>query len=391
MKLIYSTEDQPFPFPPFLTKFNNIESFQTFRQSTDKDRVIFYYSIHRVYDEQNLEFWKYLKDHSSINLIYDLHGEPASRQTIYEIKKLLQKYNVKKSQLIIIVLDEYQRNFVKTLLEEYFFNDVTVSIWNHWLNSIKVDPISNYEEHRLHKFSFLLRRYSAWRLCLSIELLKRNVLWNNFSFSSLALAGSCANTLTSVPVNTIKEDLKTLNISIDSVVEDYLKKIPLYHNCDYADIDVEANDENKLINLIKTSDFHIIIEKSYVHDYFSIDDHKENMFNDGRFVSEKTYRTLIANRPFIVYSSCNWLKNFKRLGFKTYSPVINEDYDNEVDNAKRLTMIVDEVERICKLPADEYAALVKECQLIADYNYNLVMELYNKEQNINLEQVLCKV
>jgi hypothetical protein len=217
------------------------------------------------------------------------------------------------------------------------------------------------------------------------------VLWNNFSFSSLALAGSCANTLTSVPVNAIKEDLKTLNISTDIVVEDYLKKIPLYHNCDYADIDVEVNDENKLINLIKTSDFHIIIEKSYVHDYFSIDDHKENMFNDGRFVSEKTYRTLIANRPFIVYSSCNWLKNFKRLGFKTYSPVINEDYDNEVDNAKRLTMIVDEVERICKLPADEYAALVKECQLIADYNYNLVMELYNKEQNINLEQVLCKV
>jgi hypothetical protein len=386
MKLIYSTADNR--RSPFLNRFGKVESFQTFRQSNNTDPVLFYYNIHQIFSEQNIEYWKYLEQHTTINLIYDLHGEPAFRRLLSNIVNSIKEYNIDLSRVIIVAIDNAQKIHIEKLLREYKARAVKVIVWNHWLNAL--DCRIEFQ-NRQTKFNFLLRRYSAWRLLLPIKLLERKILWDNFSFTCLASKESYSSSLDSVSIEFALSEMQSLNESIDSDGKEFLKKLPVYHNCKYTDIDVKKNDESKLIKLIKSSDFHLLIEKSYVHDWIDLNDIVLHNEDDGHFISEKTYRVLIANRPFIVYSTQDWLKRFKRQGYKTYSPFINEDYDNEVDNAKRLTMIVDEVERICKLPADEYAALVKECQLIAHYNYNLVMELYNKEQNINLEQVLCKV
>jgi hypothetical protein len=390
MKLIYST---PVGYlPPFLSKFKNLEHFQSFQSSINSDRVFFYYNTHQDFEDRNTDYWKYLEQHSDIKLIYDLHGEPSFRRSIFEIIDSIKEYNIDLSRVIIIAIDNAQKIHIEKLLREHKARAIRIIVWNHWLNTLNRDAVlPSQSSFRKTKFNFLLRRYAAWRLLLPIKLLERNILWDNFSFTCLASPESYSASLDSAPVEFALSQIQSLNESINSEGKEFLKKIPVYHNCKYTDIDVKKNDESKLIKLIKSSDFHLLIEKSYVHDWIDLNDIVLHNEDDGHFISEKTYRVLIANRPFIVYSTQDWLKRFKRQGYKTYSPFINEKYDDEFDNAKRLTMIVDEVERICKLPADEYAALVKECQLIADYNYNLVMELYNKEQNINLEQVLCKV
>jgi hypothetical protein len=390
MKLIYSTPDNR--RSPFLDSFKKAEHFQTFWQSANTDQVSFYYNTHQNFDDQNIDYWKYLEQHCTINLIYDLHGEPAFQRIMHNIVVKIKEYNIDLSRVIIIAIDNAQKIHIGKLLRECKARAIKVVVWNHWLNTLdRNTTLLNKSYTQRTKFNFLLRRYSAWRLLLPIKLLERNILWDNFSFTCLASRESYSANLNAVPIEDALSEMQRLNESINSEGKEFLKKLPVYHNCKYDDIDVSKNNESKLINLIRSSDFHLLIEKSYVHDWINLDDIVLNNEDDGHFISEKTYRVLIANRPFIVYSTQDWLKRFKRQGYKTYSPYINEKYDDEIDNAKRLTMIVDEVERICKLPADEYAALVKECQLIADYNYNLVMELYNKEQNINLEQMLCKV
>lgn len=390
MKLIYSTADDG--RTPFLNRFGKVENFQTFRQSNNTDSVLFYYNIHQIFSEQNREYWKYLEQHTTIGLVYDLHGEPAFRRLISSIVNSIKEHNIDLSRVIIVAIDNAQKIHIEKLLREYKARAVRVIVWNHWLNMLDRKILLHIQQQsRQTKFNFLLRRYSAWRLLLPIKLLERNILWDNFSFTCLASKESYSATLDSVSMKFALSEIQSLNESINSDGKEFLKKLPVYYRCKYTDIDVKKNNEIKLINLIRSSDFHVLIEKSYVHDWIDLNDVVLHDEDDGHFISEKTYRVLIANRPFIVYSTQDWLKRFKRQGYKTYSPFINEKYDDEVDNSKRLKMIVDEVERICKLPADEYATLVKECQLIADYNYNLVMELYNKEQDINLEQVLCKV
>jgi len=53
--------------------------------------------------------------------------------------------------------------------------------------------------------------------------------------------------------------------------------------------------------------------------------------NDCFFVTEKTAKPLMAGRPFIMLGGKHYLKNLRSLGFQTFSPVIDESYD-EIDN-----------------------------------------------------------
>ena len=51
------------------------------------------------------------------------------------------------------------------------------------------------------------------------------------------------------------------------------------------------------------------------------------------FPTEKTAKPMLSNKPFIVLAGKHFLKNLKSLGFKTFSPVIDESYD-EIDDLK---------------------------------------------------------
>ena len=54
------------------------------------------------------------------------------------------------------------------------------------------------------------------------------------------------------------------------------------------------------------------------------------------FPTEKTAKPMLSNKPFIVLAGKHFLKNLKSLGFKTFSPVIDESYD-EIDDLKERT------------------------------------------------------
>ena len=60
-----------------------------------------------------------------------------------------------------------------------------------------------------------------------------------------------------------------------------------------------------------------------------------------------------------------FLSDLRKLGFKTFSPFIDETYDTIVDNEQRRTAIVNEVERITKLNETEYLTLLDNCNTIA--------------------------
>jgi hypothetical protein len=67
-----------------------------------------------------------------------------------------------------------------------------------------------------------------------------------------------------------------------------------------------------------------------------------------------------------------FLEDMQNLGYKTFSPYIDESYDTEVDNYKRLNMIVQEVNRICNLSKEDYDTLISNCKEIAEYNFAIL-------------------
>ena len=97
----------------------------------------------------------------------------------------------------------------------------------------------------------------------------------------------------------------------------------------------------------------------------------------GRFLSEKTFKPIAMKHPFIVVSVPGMLVKLKELGYKTFSPWIDESYDEEQDDNKRLLKIVKEIKRLCELSPDELEIFLAESKKIVEHNFNVLM---NKEK-----------
>ena len=74
--------------------------------------------------------------------------------------------------------------------------------------------------------------------------------------------------------------------------------------------------------------------------------------------TEKTAKPIIAKRPFVVFGSPGHLKALRKLGFKTFSSVIDESYDNEENREKRFQMVIRAMEKVNDLdPVEVYNKL----------------------------------
>jgi hypothetical protein len=72
----------------------------------------------------------------------------------------------------------------------------------------------------------------------------------------------------------------------------------------------------------------------------------------GIVLSEKLFKGFMYRTPFIVYGQHGILKLLKDKGFKTFDWLIDESYDWEIDNIKRLDMIMKEVDKLLNTPFD---------------------------------------
>jgi len=118
------------------------------------------------------------------------------------------------------------------------------------------------------------------------------------------------------------------------------------------------------------SDIHVTIE----HD--RNDELDDDPFSRKHtFVSEKTYKPIIAKKPFIVFSEPGFLDAMRQIGFQTFHPFINEDYDHIRDYDVKIDKIIKEVQRISNLKKEDYENLLEQCQPIVKHNYKVAKKL----------------
>lgn len=96
------------------------------------------------------------------------------------------------------------------------------------------------------------------------------------------------------------------------------------------------------------------------------------------FVTEKTWRSIIARRPFIVMSNLNFLSNIRRLGFKTFHDYWDEYYD-EYSGPNRITEIQKRLKIIASWDADVLSEKLSNMQEILDHNYQTFINLTYKK------------
>lgn len=87
-------------------------------------------------------------------------------------------------------------------------------------------------------------------------------------------------------------------------------------------------------------------------------------------LTEKTFKPICLRMPFVIVGTCGSLKYLRSYGFKTFSDLWDESYDDEVNDIQRIEKIAFTLKTIDILPVDKKQRLFDMAQEICEYNYN---------------------
>jgi hypothetical protein len=336
----------------------------------------YYYDLHqgiKILDSLEDAQWEHLKTDPTAKFLYENCNETFTWILAHQIKSLVDQKQIPANKIFIIVMDEVHKTFLDTGLTQLGVVGVTVGVYNKLMNQTKIPDSFPVTEK---KFSALSRNYRAWRLHLYTELAKRDLLKDfKYSFYNIFPYGEVKY----YSQETMLEDLAKNGFEVNNTVTEWLSAVP------YT-LDVTDNVLNKwgdvTYDAVLSADFHLLIETHYDLSYY-VPGFKEHTGNLRTLapssITEKTNKPIACCKPFIAFSTPYFLEDVRQLGFETFSPYIDESYDLETDNHKRLNMIVNEIERITNLPVDQYKELVKNCHAIAARNQQ---KLLSKKDNL---------
>ena len=94
--------------------------------------------------------------------------------------------------------------------------------------------------------------------------------------------------------------------------------------------------------------------------------------NDYTFFTEKTAKPIIACRLFVIIAGQYYLRNLKKIGFRTFDSVIDESYDLEPDPETRWRMAMEQCDWLCK---QDQCVILKKIMPTVLHNFNLLGRL----------------
>lgn len=95
------------------------------------------------------------------------------------------------------------------------------------------------------------------------------------------------------------------------------------------------------------------------------------------YISEKTLKPIFTYRPFIILGPPGNLKLMQDMGFETFSKWWDESYDDEYDNAKRITKVYEIVKYILNKSYDELNEMYHEMEPTLIHNINQLKNIPN--------------
>jgi hypothetical protein len=117
--------------------------------------------------------------------------------------------------------------------------------------------------------------------------------------------------------------------------------------------------------------------KIYQSSWYSIVCETSDTGYSTNFITEKTGKCLFAKRIFIMFAGAGLLKYLKSFGFQTFhGSIVDESYDNEVNDLKRFKMAWEQIERLYRTdPRDVYA----QFKPVLDHNHELIKQISQQQ------------
>ena len=151
------------------------------------------------------------------------------------------------------------------------------------------------------------------------------------------------------------------------------------NNEEFLKLITETSSLLDIDDLTRIAGFGFENKEIYLNTYLSIVTESIFFQEDANFpsgyLSEKIWKPIGHSQPFILAGPAQSLKHIKeRFGYKTFHPYIDESYDMEYDDFKRLEMIKIEIEKFANKTKEEKDEFLNNVKDICLYNKTLFLK-----------------
>jgi hypothetical protein len=93
-------------------------------------------------------------------------------------------------------------------------------------------------------------------------------------------------------------------------------------------------------------------------------------FGRRQHLTEKTFKAIALEMPFVLMAPAGSLEYLRHYGFRTFASVLDESYDEETDDIRRVERVTGLLKELDQLSAVERQQIHRHCLNTVEYNYN---------------------
>lgn len=305
-------------------------------------------SFFKNIDEKILMLANDTKGYIVFNCFHEGH---ISDLDVKFLEELLIKYKIPKEKFILIY------NSFKTIYTPFPSYNYDTHLAKKSVETFELNEMNKLNKNNIFKkentFHIPIRRLREHR----VQLLEKLFEYDN---------------------DFIKKNL----ISYDVGLENNLQCLELYSkNINFKNHILETKKKNiDDYDIGELSGYGYENKNVYEKSYFTIV--CEAYFKENwNYISEKTYKPIAHQHPFLVLGRPYTLRYLRKIGFKTFSPFIDESYDFEPNDEKRLNMIILEMKKLNSLSQKELDEMIQSLNPILQYNYEYLINI-NKDKKL---------
>lgn len=326
------------------------------------DEAVFNIPFDKMIDQVH---WDHINRDPTSKIIIGFYDDFFHKFNIQNIAETLIKQKVDPSRVYFLTSSTLFTEFARKEFLNYGITTINIQDFNIGLAKTKVSYVAPHRTIK-KKFSILSRNYRDWRLKLYARLVQENLLYKvMYSFSNIDPYVTPNKIFDN---ELLKQILKENNFTIDETLNKWIDNIPYQLGI------VEDKFSDVTYFTIASTHMHILVESHF--DTF-LNYHgprcQERDFAPA-FLTEKTYKVIAQNKPFIAFSTPYFLEGLRELGFKSFNGIINEDYDLIVNDNERLEAVVQEIKRINSLGKKEFNSLIDRTKEITSFNAQKLLE-----------------
>jgi len=332
--------------------------------------------------------WKIKQGKVTLVLCNTAHGYHRNVDLIY--RHVLIRFNLDPNSVLL-------RTESADIYEE-----VEIIAKKYNLKPIRVDWVTEFEF--VHKNFILRKPYENFKTLEFKTYDKKFLAYNGFNRPHRTMLMYLLQSMDLLDKGyvsyNVKSDVNGLyayNLMLSSLGYNQEIKNVLEHNkADFIKLtkltlDSDEND-TRYLSMIHDSQaehfnntyFSVVTETSFTNEVFY--PNSTDNTEVGRILSEKIFRTIMLKHPIIILSNLRVLELLHYLGYKTFSPIIDESYDLIEDPAERILAVAKEIQRLSNLNEEELRDFIIKAREITEYNFKVLKEKTEFAKRLPLKQ-----